>query len=311
MRIRRFVGFGLAWVLLLGACDGGGGGTSTSDGAVDAGVSDAAPDVTDPTDKTDDPHAGSDASDATEAGDTGTTDSTGSDGSDRDAGDGSNDGSELADGAGDADDGETSAAAGFGAISGMCGVLDDELTSPQAHLVSNHIDFGMDPYDMSDRDRLTMGGREVLDDGNAGGSSVLSEVFAYEVLHRCEMAGLQKTETEIVYEDPMGKKTDLLVAIDGSTIGVSVTRAVAWPHDEPYPTSEAKSLLEDKLTDIDASTANVAAEDAWQKQILHIIAYGDRHAESVREAWGQIDASTKGDTIGVVTVSDGMDGFLY
>ncbi len=199
---------------------------------------------------------------------------------------------------------------GFGFISGACGVLDDELTGTGAAFLENAIDFAMDPYDMGDFDRLTECGREIIRDGNAGGSSVLSEVFSYEVLARCEDAVLLKTETEIVY-DQMSKKTDLLVEIDGLKIGVSVTRAVGFPRDDPFPLMQASMLLEDKLSDILLSSAAVAPEDAWAKQILHVIAYADDHAAKLMTAYGQLDPAVTADTVVIVTVSNGDDMFLY
>ena len=71
--------------------------------------------------------------------------------------------------------------------------------------MQNTIDFGDNPYDTSDYALLTAGGQEIIDDGNAGGSSLYSEVFAYEVLSRCEGAMLLKTETEVIYDDPKEK----------------------------------------------------------------------------------------------------------
>lgn len=202
-------------------------------------------------------------------------------------------------------------AQGFGVITGTCGELDSELADPLPFLFENTIDFGDDPYDDSDLERLTEGGQEIIADGNAGGSSLLSEVFAYEVLARCEGAVLLKTETEVTYDDPMGKITDLLVEIDGTKIGVSVTRAVGFPREDPYTVPQAEALLTDKLTDIEASSANVSAADAWAKQILHIIAYAPGHADSIRTAYDGLAADVVDDTIVWVTVSEGMDDFLY
>lgn len=202
-------------------------------------------------------------------------------------------------------------APGFGVITGPCGVLDDELTAPAPGYVQNAIDFGSDPYDDGDLARLTAGGQEILSDGNAGGSSLLSEVFAFEVLDRCEGAVLLKTETEVSYVDPQGKITDLLVEIDGLKIGVSVTRAVAFPFEDPYTVEQARAILEQKLQGVLDASANVAPEDAWVKQILHVIAYAPGHAGALEQALGGIDAALKADTIVYVTVSDGDDAFLY
>jgi hypothetical protein len=208
---------------------------------------------------------------------------------------------------GSADAGED----GFGLIMGACGALDEALTSTSASVFGNSIDFGDDPYDSADESRLSEGGREILRDGNAGGSSLFSELFSYEVLHRCEGAVLLKTETEVEYVDPMGKLTDLLVSIDGHKIGVSVTRAVTFPRDAPYSEADALPLLESKLEDILASSANVAPEDRWVKQILHVIAYGEVHAEAMVNAHAMVDESIRADTILVVTRSDGDDEFIY
>lgn len=125
------------------------------------------------------------------------------------------------------------------------------------------------------------------------------------------MATLLKTEGEVVYTDPMGKKTDLLVGFDGLKVGVSVTRAYGFPPDDPYTVAQAEALLTDKLGDIPLSTANVAPEDQWIKQILHVIAYEEMHAESVATAYAGLPANVKGDTIVLVTVTYGNDEFIY
>lgn len=202
---------------------------------------------------------------------------------------------------------------GFGALMGMCDVLDTELQDAQGSVIENQIDFAQDPYDMDDLMRLSMGGQEIIKDGNAGGSSVLSEVFAYEVLYRCELAVLLKTETEINYTDPNSKITDLLVEIDGQKIGVSVTRAVKFPRDDNtmYSVDQAKGLLDKKLKGILNSSMNVVPEDKWVKQILHVLAYDQQHATALKTAYGQLDAAVKADTIVWITVTDGMDEFIY
>lgn len=199
----------------------------------------------------------------------------------------------------------------LGVITGACGELDDELVAMAPAKFDNAIDFAMDGYDSRDFDRLSEGGQEIIRDGNAGGSSLLSEVFAYEVLERCEGATLEWTETEVEYLDAMGKITDLVVTIGGERIGVSVTRAVKFPFDDPYPVEDAQELLEDKLQDVLASTANVRPEFAWTKQILSVIAYSPQHAESLEVAYDRVGTSTKSDTIVVVTVTNGDDDFLY
>lgn len=199
----------------------------------------------------------------------------------------------------------------FGTYSGMCGVLNDpELTGATPLLVRDTLTFARAYVDPTDRPLLTPGGRRLAETPNAGGSSGLSEVFAFEQLAHCEMGGLLKTETEIVY-DTAGKITDILVEVDGHKIGVSVTRAVAYPFGSTYSLTTASELITRKLQDIQASTANVSAQDRWEKQILSFLAWDDAAADTLGEAWAMTDVATKADTIVVVTVTHGDDLFIY
>ena len=199
---------------------------------------------------------------------------------------------------------------GFGELTGDCWLLDKEqLTGPDAWVVSNTLDFGEQAFDY---DALSEGGQAIYDDGNLGGSSEYSEIFAYEALYRCEGAEMLRSEGEIEYLDAGGKKTDLLVRIDGYDIGVSVTRAYGYPPEDPYTEEQALDLLSDKLADVLVSTANVnTAKNSWTKQILHVIAYTPGHAETILTAYASVDAETRADTILVVTATEGDDEHLY
>jgi len=201
--------------------------------------------------------------------------------------------------------------AGFGDLSGMCGVLAvADLTGPTPELFRDTLTFTRRYNDPADRPLLTPGGQHLAATPNAGGSSGLSEIFAYEELARCELAQLLKTETEIVY-DQTGKITDLEVMMDGHKIGVSVTRAQTYPLGQPYPLDTATTLISRKLTDIQASTANVSAGDRWDKQILAVLAWDDQAADTVAQAWGMLDPSVKANTLVVVTTTGGDDTFIY
>lgn len=198
---------------------------------------------------------------------------------------------------------------GLGMLGGECGLIDAmELQSPSPFTFESSIDFRGLGFDY---DQLTPDGQAVFDAGNLGGSSLHSEVIAFEVLARCEGASLLATEGEIVYLDDMGTKTDLLVEIDGLTVGVSVTRAVGFPPEDPYTVMQAETLITDKLQDVLASSANVAPRNAWVKQILHVIAYADMHAQSVFDAYATLPPELTADTILVVTVTHGNDQFVY
>lgn len=198
---------------------------------------------------------------------------------------------------------------GLGTLEGECGLIDAmELSSPSAFVFGNAIDFRGLGFDY---DQLTPQGQQVFDAGNLGGNSLYSEVISFEVLARCDGASLVATEAEIEYLDPMGIKTDLLVEIDGLPVGVSVTRAVGFPFEDPYTVTQAEVLLTDKLGDVLASTANVAPRDEWVKQILHVIAYADMHASSIVAAYEGLPPELTVDTILLVTVTHGNDEFVY
>ncbi|NUP06399.1 MAG: hypothetical protein HOW73_10110 [Polyangiaceae bacterium] len=198
---------------------------------------------------------------------------------------------------------------GYGELSGTCGVLDaQDVASPDPDLIQGIIDFSARPaFDVS---LLSSGGQEMYADGNLGGSSLYSEIFAYEVLYRCDAAVYLKSEAEIVYQTE-GKKTDLLIELDGEKVGVSVVRAMSYPEGSPYPVSQAYDVLEGKLADIIQSSQNVAPEDAWQKQFLSVLAQTPDHAAAIVEAYAMVPAETKADTIVIITVTEGEDDFIY
>lgn len=197
----------------------------------------------------------------------------------------------------------------LGMISGECGLIDAmELESPQPFVFANAIDLGAGGFDEA---LLTPGGQQMIAEGGLNDGSLKSEVIAFEVLARCDMASLLKTEGKIVYTDPMGKKTDILLEMGGHKVGVSVVRAVGFPKDDPYTVAQATTILKKKLGDIQISSQNVAPEDAWIKQILHVVAYGPMHVDSVLAAYEALDAPLKADTILVVSVTDGDDSLLY
>jgi fibronectin type III domain protein len=200
---------------------------------------------------------------------------------------------------------------GFGVITGPYGVVAPELPKTTPSLFSSRLDFGSNPYDdPDDRPLLTAGARMIIEGPNAGGSSLFSEVFAFEMLARSEGASLLKLETEIVY-DQAGKKSDLLIQIAGQKVGVSITRAVSFPAGSAYTEQQAAAILAQKLNDIRESSQNVSAQDAWVKQVLVVMAQSDMHADAIEAAWLGLDAQTKSDTVVYVVVTDGSDDPLY
>ncbi|MEO9184908.1 MAG: hypothetical protein ABI467_15535 [Kofleriaceae bacterium] len=204
--------------------------------------------------------------------------------------------------------------AGFGDLSGACGVLAEmDLTSPSPQTFQVNFNFARAYMDPADRPLLTPGGQHMAATPNAGGSSGLSEIFAYEQLARCELAVFDKSETEIIYDPVTSKKTDLEVTIAGHKIGVSVTRAFKGPFGSgPLDMTAAVTLATKKFSDIHDSTAGVqTTADRWDKQILAVETDDADDAATFLAATATLDPSVIGDTILVLTTTDGDDGFIY
>ena len=195
---------------------------------------------------------------------------------------------------------------GIGDIRGDCDVI--SLPEDAGLWIHNVLDFGAEVFDET---LLSHGGSALFEAGTLGGSSIHSEVIAFEVLHRCEIAFLVKTEGEIEYSDERGKKTDMLVEIDGLNVGVSVTRAFKWGEDAIFTEEDAHTLLSNKLEDVLLSGANAAASNAWNHAILHVIAYDSSYVDALAAAYTTLDAGLTSDTIVVITVTEGDDAFLY
>ena len=130
-------------------------------------------------------------------------------------------------------------------------------------------------------------------------------------VHRCEGATLVKSETEINYTDEGGKKTDILLEVDGTRVGVSVTRAYHYPPSEPLTDIEAQTLMLGKLEDVLLSAANASPDDAWERSVLHVMAYDEATVQTVQDAYASLESTTTSDTIVVLTRTDGWDDFLY
>ena len=204
--------------------------------------------------------------------------------------------------------GDTGTRPTIGTISGDCGVLDaGVLADAQPGLFRNAIDFGA----AFEESLLGEGAAEVLADGNLGGSSLYSEALAFEMLELCESAELLKTEAEIVYQDEGDKKTDLLVSLGQTLVGVSVTRAYHYPPEDGLSVEDATELLDGKLDDILVSAENATEKDAWARSLLHVIAWDSGHADAVESAYSELDSETQDVTLVIVTVTDGDDDLLY
>jgi hypothetical protein len=91
---------------------------------------------------------------------------------------------------------------------------------------------------------------------NAGGSSILSEIFSCELLSRLLDARLLLTEMQVRYYPVNSPMTDYVCEIDGKIVSVSVTRAMTSPRRR-YTFADARRLLRKKLLGLIYSTRNM------------------------------------------------------
>ncbi len=198
----------------------------------------------------------------------------------------------------------------LGTLSGSCGVVRTKLQEPTPSLELQRLTFSagesFGPASLSE------GGKRMLATPNAGGSSIESEVMSFEILRYCEGAKLLKTETEIQYlslDSGAGNITDNLLEIDGKKVGVNPIR-IYRPSNIALSDADVKKDLSDKLTSIKRSSERVAPADKWVKQIMHVWTANAAATAAVQRVYPTIDASTKADTIVLLTETTG-GGFLY
>ena len=198
----------------------------------------------------------------------------------------------------------------LGTLSGTCGVIKTYLTTTSPTYEKNALEFVAG--EVYDKTSLSDDGDIMFDQPNAGGSSTESETMSLEVLRACEGAKLVKTETQILYAAPDGGPasiTDILVSINNTKIGVSVTR-VYKPSNQTLTDNDVKDLLTKKLEGINVSSKRVLPADKWAKQILHIWTANKAATDAVERVLPTLDAALKADTIVLLTQSKG-GGFIY
>ncbi len=115
----------------------------------------------------------------------------------------------------------------------------------------------------------------------------------------------------LFYTDPSSEKADALIAIEGVKIGLQVVRGVAYPFEDPITQQRAQTILENRLNDIISSSASVALDDSWQKQILIVLTTTQANRETFELAYEAINSDLHGDTIVWLIHTTSSDGFIY
>lgn len=151
---------------------------------------------------------------------------------------------------------------------------------------------------------LSAQGQKIKETPNAGGTSIISEILAYETLARHFQLYLSKTEMEIRYF-PYGSKINdfsVIHPFSGLSLGVSVTRAFQFHGDKLFSISDAFKLLEKKLIGIQYATTNVHKLDRWNQSILFVWCRSSSVAKKIRAAYRQLSQNIKGNTIVLIAI---------
>ena len=198
----------------------------------------------------------------------------------------------------------------LGTLTGSCGIVRSQLLQPTPSFELQHLTFvAGETFGAAS---ISADGQRMLTTPNAGGSSIESEVMSFEILRYCEGAKLLKTETEIQYMSGGSggsNITDNLLEIDGKKVGVNPIR-IYRPSNITLTDADVKKDLSDKLTSIKVSSERVVPADKWVKQIMHVWTANAAATDAVKRMYPTIDASTKADTIVLVTETKG-GGYLY
>jgi len=169
---------------------------------------------------------------------------------------------------------------------------------------ANHLD---EQYVLENLMELSFGSQKIMNEPNAGGSSMSTEVLSFETLHRMYGAELEATEMDIEYCPMSSKKTDYSVKISGTVFGVSVTRAFNYLGKNEFTPMQARYLLMKKLNGVIHSTKNVVTKYSWNKQILHVYTDTLVNSKILRNEYLKLKKEYRINTIVIVTVAQNAD----
>jgi len=162
--------------------------------------------------------------------------------------------------------------------------------------------YSMDLLTSQDKVSLSEGSRRICDTPNAGGSSIWSEVLAFEVLSSLFPCSLMKTEMELKYWPPGCKITDFSIQLFNQTVGVSVTRAMKFRGQ--FSEEDALHLFAKKLEGVNVSSLCVLPEQAWRKQILFIWASHQYVADTLMRVYSKLEDTLRSNTLVAIFVSN-------
>lgn len=129
---------------------------------------------------------------------------------------------------------------------------------------------------------------QIMIEPNAGGASVVSEALSMELMHRRFGAHEVATEMAIQYWCVNWKKIDYIATIYGHRTGVSVTRAMGYPHADSFTEEDAERLCHKKLFGLVVARAGISRAFSYERSILHCFCQDDRIAGLMKSAFEKL-----------------------
>lgn len=149
----------------------------------------------------------------------------------------------------------------------------------------------------------------ILEEPNAGGSSVRSEAYAMEILKRYYGAVGVTTEMAITYDHPGWKKCDFLTRFPGAgQVGVSVTRALITrtrrPSNPDHLDRDLSLLIHKKLHGLIVSRAGVTNRHAFTRSLLFVWSPDRVTSRVFQHLYHTVDSSLTDDVQLVIVETD-------
>lgn len=163
---------------------------------------------------------------------------------------------------------------------------------------------------------------------NAGGASEFSEALSCDMF--VKMYGGKYVRTEMEIEHWYGWKLPDMVLRFATTalskhvlqveeqirgriekrkyvnVGISVTRAMAFPSPDDFTLNDADVLLRKKLNGLVVARAGVYEKDAFYKSVLHIWAQNQRIAGLLNTAYESLPANIRDNVLVICTVAESL-----
>lgn len=143
--------------------------------------------------------------------------------------------------------------------------------------------------------------------GNAGGSSLLSEMLSYEIFNKIGNAVLFRSEKELDYVFPDGPLADYTMYItDNKLYCTSVSRAFCYYNN--FNKEKCYNLLYKKFSKIKYIEKNINNGNIY-KNILHIFTTTNNNLDIIKSVYLELPLYIKKNIIFIVTITNIVDIF--